>query len=88
MNEEKNYIYKYEIESNKELENYIKTNMEQIRRMWKTGLWSYFSSEDGNILTLYKRLLSETGYKIYSKQKIVIINEKKEKKTIYYIEKK
>jgi hypothetical protein len=92
IDDNNNYIYKYEIETNKEFENYIKENMGQIRKMWKTGLWGYFSDkkEQGkdNIIGLYRTLLNDSDYLLFSKQKIITINGKKERKTIYYIEKK
>ena len=83
------YMYKnkYLKYKNKYL-NYI----EKIRRMWKTGLWGYFSNKKekgcGNILGLYRSLLNNSGYIMFSKQKTKIINEGKDIKTLYYIEKK
>ena len=60
--------------------------------MWKTGLWGYFSNDiekgSGNILGLYRTLLNDSDYMIFSKQKIINIEGKKERKTCYYIEKK
>ena len=45
VDENNNYVYKCEIETNKEFENYIKEHMIEIRKMWKTGLWGYFSNK-------------------------------------------
>ena len=92
LDEKNNYVYKYEIETNKEFEEYIKNNIEQIRKMWKTGLWGYFSNKkekgSGNILGLYRSLLNNSGYIMFSKQKTKIVDDEKDIKTLYYIEKK
>lgn len=92
INDNNNNVYKYEIETNKIFENFIKENIDMIRRIWKTGLWGYFSNDkgkgSGNILGLYRTILNNSDYKIFSKQKVIDINGKKERKTIYYIEKK
>ena len=60
--------------------------------MWKTGLWGYFSNDkekgSGNILGLYRSLLNDSNYLMFSKQKIIEIDGIKERKTCYYIEKK
>lgn len=90
IDENNNYVYKCEIETNKEFEKYIKENMDKIRRMWKTGLWGYFSNKkekgSGNILGLYRSLLNNSGYEIFSKQKKISGDE--DRKIFYRIEKK
>lgn len=92
IDEKNNYVYKCEIETNEEFEKYIKNNIEKIRRMWKTGLWGYFSNKkekgSGKILGLYRSLLNNSGYMMFSKQKTKILNDEKDVKTLYYIEKK
>ena len=92
VDENNNYVYKCEIETNKEFEKYIKDHMVEIRRMWKTGLWGYFSNKkekgSGNILGLYRSLLNNSGYMMFSKQKTKTLNDEKDVKTLYYIEKK
>jgi len=66
--------------------------MTEIRKMWKTGLWGYFSNKKekgmGNILGLYRSLLNNSGYVMFSKQKTKTLNDEKDVKTLYYIEKK
>ena len=90
IDENNNNVYKCEIETNKEFEKYIKENMDKIRRMWKTGLWGYFSNKkekgSGNILGLYRSLLNNSGYEIFSKQKK--ISGEEDRKIFYRIEKK
>jgi hypothetical protein len=92
INEKNNDVYIHDIETNKDFEIFIKENTDKIRKMWKTGLWGYFSNEkekgSGNILGLYRTLLNDSDYLMFSKQKIIIINGKKERETCYYIEKK
>lgn len=90
IDESNNYVYKCEIESNEEFAKYIGDNMDKIRRMWKTGMWGYFSNKkekgSGNILGLYRSLLNNSGYEIFSKQKKV--SSKEDRKIFYRIEKK
>ncbi len=91
LNDTKRNIYKYEIETNKEFEKYIKENILKIRKMWKVGQWGYFQKKEkggGNILGLYRSLLNNSGYVIYSKQKTKEINNEKNLMTLYYIEKR
>jgi hypothetical protein len=92
INKDNNNVFKHDIEKNMDFENFIKENTEKIRKMWKTGLWGYFSNDiekgSGNILGLYRTLLNDSDYMIFSKQKIINIEGKKERKTCYYIEKK
>jgi hypothetical protein len=92
INNDNNNVFKHDIEKNVDFENFIKGNTEKIRKMWKTGLWGYFSNDiekgSGNILGLYRTLLNDSDYMIFSKQKITNIEGKKERKTCYYIEKK
>ena len=91
INKDNNNVFKHDIEKNVDFENFIKENIEKIRKMWKTGLWGYFSNDtekgSGNILGLYRTLLNDSDYMIFSKQKIINIEGKKERKTCYYIEK-
>lgn len=91
INKDNNNVFKHVIEKNVDFENFIKENIEKIRKMWKTGLWGYFSNDtekgSGNILGLYRTLLNDSDYMIFSKQKIINIEGKKERKTCYYIEK-
>ena len=92
INNDNNNVFKHDIEKNADFSNFIKENTEKIRKMWKTGLWGYFSNDiekgSGNILGLYRTLLNDSDYMIFSKQKIINIGGNKERRTCYYVEKK
>ncbi len=59
-------------------------NLKNIKKtICKTWLWG-----SRNIFGLYRTLLNDSDYLIFSKQKIVNIKGEKDRKTIYYIERK
>lgn len=80
-----------DIENNQKLKDKINVEINNIKKMYKCGTWGYFISErnienSGNITSLIKQLYENSGYKIFSKQKIVSGYEKK--MTVYYFNKK
>jgi hypothetical protein len=78
-----------EFQENEELNKFILDSIPQIKKIWNTGTWSYFIKDDKkNICTLYKSIMNNSNYKIYSKQKLLNKNGEKKKYTVYYIEKK
>ena len=88
--EKKEYILMSEIENNNTLKNKIKNELESIKKYYRCSTWGYFISErnepnSGNITSLIKQLYENTGYKIFSKQKIV--NGYNKKVTVYYFNK-
>jgi len=60
----------------------------EIKKIYRCGTWSFLNQEKkfgegtGNIITLLKLIYENTGYKIFSKQQI--INENKDRGTVYY----
>ena len=56
-----------------------------IKKYWKTGLWTYFTNKNSDILTLFRTLMNNSNYKIYPKQKVLEINGEKKRYTVYYI---
>ena len=87
----KEYIIMNDIENNNELKNKIEEELKNIKKYYRCSTWGYFISErneknSGNITSLIKQLYENTGYKIFSKQKIV--NGCNKKVTVYYFNKK
>jgi len=76
-----------EIETNKELKIFLLSNVNLIKKYWKTGLWSYFTNKNSNdIVTLFRTLLNNINYNLYSKQKVLDIEGEKKRYNVYYIE--
>ncbi len=89
---ENKYVVKNDLENNIDFKLFIENNIDKIRKMWKTGLWGYFSNDikkgSGNLLGLYRTILNDSDYLIFSKQKTISINGSKERRTVYFIDKK
>ena len=89
---ENKYVVKNDLENNINFKLFIENNIDKIRKMWKTGLCGYFSNDvkkgSGNLLGLYRTMLNDSDYLIFSKQKIISVNGSKERRTVYFIEKK
>jgi len=45
LNKENNSIFYYELENNEKAREYIRNNIENIRKYFKTGTWGYFSND-------------------------------------------
>jgi len=85
--DKKDFVSIKEIENNEELKNYLLSNINLIKKYWKTGLWSYFTNKNSNdIVTLFRTLMNNSNYSLYSKQKVLVINGEKKRYSVYYIE--
>lgn len=91
INDNDRYICKDIIESNEEFKKYMSDNVNNIKKMWCTSTWGYYSEDPkkgaGNLLTLYKSILKNSDYTIISKQQVITINNEKKKRIVYYIKK-
>ena len=86
--DKKDFVSIKEIENNEDLKSYLLNNIILIKKYWKTGLWSYFTNKNSNdIITLFRTLMNNSNYSLYSKQKVLIINGEKKRCSVYYIEK-
>jgi hypothetical protein len=75
------------------LKNKLNELMDDIKRYYKCGSWGYVIAENkekgsGNIITLLKSIYENSGYKIYSKQKVILNDGIKSRGTVYFFEKK
>ncbi len=87
----KEYIIMHDIEKNNTLKKKIDEQKNNIKKYYKCGTWRYFilertnSNDSTNIVSLIKQLFENSGYKIFSKQKVIEGYEKKV--TVYYFNK-
>ncbi len=69
----KNSIFYYELENNEKAKEYVRNNIENIRKYFKTGTWGYFSNDPlkgmGNEVGLIRTLYTDCNYDITSKSK-------------------
>jgi hypothetical protein len=88
---DKNSLFYYELENNNELKEYLKNNIENIRKYFKTGTWGYFSNEPlkgmGNEINLVRALYNDCDYNILSKRKTGKVNNEKKLVTELYFTK-
>ena len=83
-----NYILMSELQENNEFNKFILDNIDTIKKIWNTSTWSYFINDEKKSICLYKSIINNSNYKLYSKQKLLTQNGEKKKYTVYYIEKK
>ncbi len=81
------------LEKMETLKNKLSELMDDIKRYYKCGGWGYIIAENkekgsGNIITLLKSIYENSGYKIYSKQKVIMNDGIKSRGTVYFFEKK
>jgi hypothetical protein len=81
-----NQIFLYELERNEKVNEYLKKNIEKIRKYHKTGSWGYFSNEQtkgkGNDLGLLRSIYLDNDYSILSKLKINNFDNKRKQYTL------
>ena len=78
LNKEKNSLFYYELEHNEKAKEYIRNNIENIRKYFKTGTWGYFSNDllkgMGNEIGLIRSLYTDCEFDITSKLKMGFFN--------------
>jgi len=92
LNGEKNSIFYYELENNELAKKYVRSNIENIRKYFKTGTWGYFSNDPlkgmGNEIGLIRSLYTDCDYDITSKLKTGTYNNvKKQYKLLTFYKK-
>lgn len=90
LNNNKNSVFYYELENNENVKEYVRNNIENIRKYFKTGTWGYFSNDplkgQGNEVGLIRTLYTDCDYDIISKRKVVKISgEKKQTTELYFV---
>jgi hypothetical protein len=86
LDEEIRGIILYDLENNKELKEYLRDKIPEIRKLYKTGNWNYFvkqhtkEGEELSEISLLKSIYKEEKYKLISKRKML---EKEGKKKQY-----
>lgn len=92
IDEKKNYVYLYDLENNKEVNEFVKNNIQNIKTYFKTGNWGYFSNDisrgKDNTIGLIRTLYTDCDYEINSKLKVNTFNEIKKQYTQLIFNKK
>jgi len=92
LTDEKRGILIYDLERNEELKEYLKSKIEEIRKLYRCGTWNYFvrqhtkEGEEPSIICLLKSILKSEGYELITKRVIAEReNKKKQYHMIYFI---
>ena len=94
LTNKKGSILLYDLEHNDELNEYLKSNIEEIKKMWKTGNWNYFvrqhtkEGENISMISLLKSILKNENYEITNRRKITERNNEKKVFIELYFNKK
>ena len=92
ITEDNNIASIYKLEKMEILKNKLIELLPEVKKYYKCGGWGYVIAENkekgsGNLLTLLKSIYENTGYKIFSKQKVILKDGIKERGTVYFFEK-
>jgi hypothetical protein len=85
IDEKKNSLFLNELEKNQKLKEFILSNDELIRKIFKAGNWGYYSNEEikgkGNIVGLVRSIYTDSNYDITSKSKTNVFDNIKKQYT-------
>ncbi len=85
IDEKKNSLFLNELEKNQKLKEFILSNDELIRKIFKAGNWGYYSNEEikgkGNIVGLVRSIYTDSNYDITSKSKTNVFDNIKKQFT-------
>ena len=76
LTEENKGVLLYDLEHNKELKEYLKDKVIEIKRLYKTGNWAYFvrqhikEGEEPSEISLLKSIMKSEKYEITNRRKI------------------
>ena len=91
LEENNNMILYDDLVENIELKEYLINNTDLIKKYYSCSSWGYFTNHlhgifEQNEITLMKSIYKEDGYKIISRQKILLRNDiKKQCLELYFI---
>lgn len=73
LNNENRSVLLIDLENNHNLKNILKTNISNIKKIYKCGSWNYFiqKEEERNEIGLLKSIFKVEGYKIISSRKYI-----------------
>jgi hypothetical protein len=87
LTEENRGVLLYDLEHNKELKEYLKDKIPEIRKLYKCGCWNYFIQKEENRdeIGLLKSIFKSEKYELISKRILEERNgEKKQFSGIYF----
>jgi hypothetical protein len=92
LTEEVRGVLLYDLEHNKELKEYLKEKIPEIRKLYKCGTWNYFvkqhtkEGEEISEICLLKSIFKNEKYKLISKRIVAErCEEKKQYNIIYFL---
>lgn len=91
LTEEVRGVLLYDLEHNEELKEYLKNKIQEIRKLYKCGMWNYFvkqhtkEGEEPSEICLLKSIFKSEKYKLISKRTVSErANEKKQYNAILF----
>jgi len=92
INENKNYVYLYDIEKDKNIKNKINKMSEEVKKYFKVGNWNYYiMKNNGNKpleIGLIRALYRDEDWLMTTKEKQIERNGEKVRSIIYYLVKR
>ncbi len=92
IDEKNNQVYLYDLENNIEIKNFIIENDTNIKKIFKTGGWGYYSNDESrgknNITGLIRTIYYDCDYEISNKLKTNTFNNIKKQYTVLVFNKK
>ena len=89
VEENKNYVYLYDIEHNEEIKKGIDEMSEEVKKYFKTGNWNYYIMKNKNKvplrISLVRALYREGNIMMTTKEKDILREGKKVRTTLYYL---
>ncbi len=92
IDDKNNQVYLYDLENNIEIKNFIVENDTNIKKIFKTGGWGYYSNDESrgknNITGLIRTIYYDCDYEISNKLKTNTFNNVKKQYTVLVFNKK
>jgi hypothetical protein len=89
VNENKNYVYLYDIENNDKIKEEINKMSEEVKKYFKVGNWNYYiiknKGEKPLEIGLIRAVYRDEGWLMTTKEKQIERNGKKVRSIIYYL---
>lgn len=89
IEEEKNYVYLYDIENDDKIKKEIDELSEEVKKYFKTGNWNYYIMKNKNKnplrISLVRALYRDEKIMMTTKEKDITREGKKVRTTLYYL---
>ena len=89
INENKNYVYLYDIENDDNIKNKINEMSEEVKKYFKVGNWNYYIMKNNGDkpleIGLIRALYRDEGWLMTKKEKQIERNGEKVRSIVYYL---